>query len=64
MKKLVVVFAVALLFGATACKKTCNCVTKVDGVETMKFEGEVKGKCADLNTKITLDGMTSETTCN
>lgn len=65
MKRLLVVFAVALLFGATACKKTCTCITKQDGVETIRVEMEMRGMCPDLNTKTYYEGvLIEETTCN
>lgn len=64
MKRLLVVFAVALLFGATACKKTCTCVTKVDGVEMSTAEVDRDGKkCSDMDSKVDLLGVTTEISC-
>ena len=64
MKKILfTVAAVALIISLGSCKKTCKCVTKVDGAVVNTTTTETKGKCAKLNVKQTNMGMTQETTC-
>lgn len=64
MKKILfTVAAIALIVTLGSCKKTCKCVSKVDGVEVSTTTMETKGKCADLNIKQTSMGMTQETNC-
>lgn len=64
MKKILfTVAAVALIISLGSCKKTCKCVSKVDGAVVNTTTMETKGKCSGLNVKQTTMGMTQETTC-
>ena len=64
MKKILLsVAAIALLFAMDSCKKTCKCVSKIDGQVVNTTTMETKGKCSDLNVKQSTMGMTQETSC-
>lgn len=64
MKKILLsVAAIALLFAMGSCKKTCKCVSKIDGQVVSTTTMETKGKCSDLNVKQSTMGMTQETSC-
>lgn len=60
MKKVFLVLAaVVTVVSFSACKKTCTCIGYLDGKEVpnSKFEGEIKGKCADLNKSEEVPGV-------
>lgn len=64
MKKLVLILAVvAALVSFNACTKTCTCTTYVDGEKMGTAEGEVKGKCSELNTSSEVMGIKTEVKC-
>lgn len=65
MKKIFILSSVfALTLSFASCKKECSCESFVNGVSTSKYIVEDhKGKCKDLNSNITLLGVTTEVKC-
>ena len=67
MKKVFLTLACVsfLAFSITSCEKTCTCTTtnSSEYIPDSTFEGKIKGKCADLDSKVEQGGFTVETTC-
>ena len=63
MKKLLLPVAV-LAMVSISCSKECECETKVNGevISTEVVEIE-DGKCKDMNTEVSMMGMTSSVEC-
>ncbi len=62
MKKLF--FLAVLALAAISCSKECECETKINGevISTEVVELE-DGKCKDMNTEVSMMGMTSSVEC-
>ncbi|MDD6186383.1 MAG: hypothetical protein PUB29_12290 [Bacteroidales bacterium] len=69
MKKVIAIFGAALLFAgvATSCSKVCECTTSITGmpdtVTEVNLENTNVKKCSDMNSEVTLAGVTTKTVC-
>ena len=64
MKKVlaaIAIVAVAACF--VSCKKTCTCITTVNGVQTNKTETQATN-CSDMNSTSNTVGVVTKTECN
>jgi hypothetical protein len=66
MKKVMCVLAVVAMVAviSTSCSKDCTCKTSIDGgLETTSTATIKNGKCSDLNSEVTVAGITTKMVC-
>lgn len=65
MKKALCILAVAafVICGATSCKKTCTCVTTLDGVKVAEQQVTVKGNCSKADVDVSAYGSNAKFEC-
>ena len=70
MKKIVLALAAIAMIGlfTTSCNKKCTCKTYLNGVvmttsEDVELDKDSYKKCSDMNTELSVGGMTTKTVC-